>query len=95
MLRKQRQPNIGQHQESGVYKGVIYGDKELDDLFGRPDIQPIILDNIECSHNAQEFLKLPADFRCFNEVTKHDIELAAEVCATKQRCKNFHVIVGF
>ena len=67
------------------FQGVKLGDSTLEEEYGEPIIEPIILGNIEVSENVKAFCRLPLKYRLFPVVTKKANKVQGESRATKER----------
>ena len=66
-----------------IIDGIVIGDKQLEERFGEPGIEPAVNGGIEISMNMAEFLKLPAKFRIHSKISRIDHQIQTEVTAAK------------
>ena len=68
-----------------VYQGITLGDEALQQQFGDPVDQPVILGGLEVSENVKAFCLLPFKYRLFPTVRRKDHKVEGEARAAKQR----------
>ena len=68
-----------------VFAGIKVGDTVLNDEYGDPNVEPVILGGIEPSDNMKAFMNLPVKFRVYDKIDKDEYKVQTEVTAAKER----------
>ena len=66
-------------------EGIPVSDDKLEEMFGEPSVEPVVLGGIEASENVKNFLKLPLKFRLFPKINVKNAQIEVESKACKQR----------